>query len=323
MLNRNPITIAEAEDHLAHYGVKGMQWGVRKDHFAAGEIDLDAWNVKLAPVSRAGEGMSRKEIREVNKLSKAAKRIFDDYESEDSYRSLMNAGVASMSKKDASDPTKYDALSAKTLSIILSTSLDETRFRGISVKVAPAGNDKFIVLAGSNETVNAAAVDLGMEDLFHVEDVPLELVVIQIDRETHGYKTGYASLSYDDLSHSDISDEHDSFKHYGVKGMKWGVRKSDSKSTRSPFRKKKQKANDLEAAKAIAGAIVKTAIPAALGATGAGAAVTLTATISIRILSEPAVKEKLNEVGRLVREATPDVGMSAIPKQKTKVSAKI
>lgn len=114
--------------------------------------------------------------------------------------------------------------------------------------------------------------------------------------------------------------------HYGIKGMRWGVRRTEAqlnKATKSSSRKKQQEPNDLEAARAVAGAIIKTAIPAALTATGAGAAVTLTATISIRILSEPAVKQKLNEVGRLVREATPDVGMSEIPKQKTKVSAKI
>lgn len=119
------------------------------------------------------------------------------------------------------------------------------------------------------------------------------------------------------LSPDHVDEVDDFLAHFGVKGMKWGQRKSDGSS--SGISRAQMKSAGLTAAKVA----VRYGGPAALGV-AAGAAATLGAPISLptlgvlgisaKILSDPAIQPALSAGAAFTKSVAKDVGNIPLPK---------
>lgn len=115
----------------------------------------------------------------------------------------------------------------------------------------------------------------------------------------------------------------DFLAHFGVKGMKWGVRNG---SIGSPPRAAKKSAPRVEstnmaalkvAGKEAAKAAVKYGLPAAAVAVGAGIPLAATLGVSVKVLDDPAVRQAIAPAGKALKAMVDQVGdipMPQIPK---------
>lgn len=109
--------------------------------------------------------------------------------------------------------------------------------------------------------------------------------------------------------------------HYGVKGMKWGVRRPGGSSSGGRARPKSGPVSENRAAamvvgKEVAKAAVKYGLPAGAIALGAGIPLAATLGVSVKVLDDPSVKEALAPVAKATKEVAKSIGsikMSDLP----------
>lgn len=129
------------------------------------------------------------------------------------------------------------------------------------------------------------------------------------------------SLTRQEVEHSDLLVDN-FLAHYGVKGMKWGVRrKSTGSSSKSSSKKSSTSTVNRDAAKVVGKEVAKVAVryglPVGAAALGAGIPLVATLGVSAKVLDDPAVQAALAPVGKAVKSMSSHVGslkMSDLPK---------
>jgi len=241
---------------LAHHGVKGMHWGVRKDHFGVGGIDLATGTQQVAAVSRSKKspvGVHSEDTYKV--LDTVAKHLMKPATVGD-YNKRMQAvksdiiARAQAHKEKTGKPMdfprdEYRAAAAKTLSDLVAEHLKQVGVSGVTVKTFPVGQDRFQYILGDKKTVDAALKDVRATKIAH-DDVsqPTKFNVkfnFKADNTPDGYSITEASSA---ISHDDL----DNFlAHHGIKGMHWGVRRSDAQLHVGPSERQLKKKAKLDA----------------------------------------------------------------------------
>lgn len=251
------------EDSLEHYGTKGMKWGVRKKlaKMPAGERgaflkNKDAkWlekveaNPKLSKVSRIA-------ARDAKKMTKKLKQ---DYK-----RRGMNI------KKDRLAMTRYDAELRDILTMALDRAsykvhkTSPSRLNEVEMHRHPDGTITAMVVARKNAKIvkqfgkiaksdekrasaekkaTAKAANAAKKSISHADDVDVNdedfvglgfLMTTDEEGFVDDIQTPFDSIEHgeSDIEAYFASDEDlDALMHYGIKGMKWGVRRRDRAPT--------------------------------------------------------------------------------------------
>lgn len=242
------VAIEEFFDALEHFGVKGMRWGVRRDAkklggtaaYAKAKVRDDAWAAKVEANPKLGK-VSAKAARQAKRLTKKLKKDYKDQ------------GINL--KKDALARSRYDT----ELKNILQNSLDKAAYKvhknspsglsevaihrhpdgSITAIVQPRHNAKLVKQKGKiakrdartakREEKDALRQDALFDlvgDILHAElesaDGLYDGLKFILEADDEGYVDDI-SVEGDDLSQSD-EELDDELAHFGVKGMKWGVR---------------------------------------------------------------------------------------------------
>lgn len=188
---------------LEHFGVKGMKWGIRKKPDPLGRtkeqrkadrvFENKAWGKYDDVYDNAATKMERLDLPGINKKYEGVNLLKKSSTRSDYHKEITTA----MNKR-------------------LKESFDEV-FPGDS-KLSPSGKATLRI------AVNPAG---GFPDMYLVanSDVQHEdrLASFILDVDDNGLIVGIR-LANQELTQTDISME-DFLKHYGVKGMKWGVRR--------------------------------------------------------------------------------------------------
>lgn len=253
--------MSEVDEFLAHYGVKGMRWGVMRDLKRLSPADRvtylaqkdAAWKAKvnadpkLGKIQSKAARLSKKRTKELNQDFKAR-------------------GINL--RKDALERNRYDM----ELKSLLQRSLDEAAYKvhkyppsrlfevqihrhpdgSITSMVAQRHNTKIVKQQGklakidrrvAKKEAKAAlshADDSEADDMPDYEDLRFVLAV-----DPEGYVVDVQSTAGKEFEHMEDVDEF--LAHYGVKGMRWGVRRSDAQlSLAAKLRNKLSRKKDPE-----------------------------------------------------------------------------
>lgn len=196
------MTDDPVSEYLEHFGVKGMKWGVRKDK----KWQKNIYSVRgaLAVHNAVADKMNNGGIEQLNNMPKyknAKQQLISDRTGEP---------VNALGRQYVKD---YEKLNEKFTREAIS------EVHGVS----PSGQFK-ATLDTSNPQWR---VKISRTDVQHA-DVVLPDIVIDVDHDENGYITSMSMIK-DSVSSMAQDATNDAIKehlaHYGVKGMKWGIRR--------------------------------------------------------------------------------------------------
>ena len=230
------------DDALMHYGVKGMKWGVRKDKDkdkpkskskSKTTIDTTKPKVKIKeeePAAGGGGGKAnteeddKRELEAINEVLESGRDMkFKEF------TTLLRRRAEIQKRMDARNKPDDEKSSSRTEP----TALDKIPSKGISI-------DQLVNL--NSDLTTDERIARGRKR--------------RLEREKRKGSAKHSDLlsvkmkdiaSGNHLAHDEVeSDLDDYLMHYGVKGMKWGVRKDDrgkikSVAKRTPLRGKDEK----------------------------------------------------------------------------------
>jgi len=233
LLDLLEMTVAEVDNELlAHYGIKGMKWGVRRDQSSTPREPLKS----LGPdsVSRktaSGETITLQKIppnKLNNFLGRTSKRYREGYSKRAELKILdsrgKKIGEASVQKKN------NEELYLNWLGINKSA-----RGKGYATAVMKAGRD-----FGKQEGFKKMILEVpgNSPDAKHI----YEKLGFKVTGQDNGPGTemwgGLTNMEYsfDKVKHSQGSSNE--ILHYGVRGMKWGVRRAETNKPNARYREK-------------------------------------------------------------------------------------
>lgn len=231
------IARSDHEEFLEHYGVKGMRWGVRRELKG------------IRGASNRTEFLKKRDAAWMDKVSanpkleKISRMVAKDAKS--AIKELNRAYPKKFGLRNKSDQARYDRALEETISASIDRAaykthkLSPTRAHEVKLtrtesgellaKVSRRTNPKIIKteakLNRMDERAKKKAIAHAEEDL-SIED--FEGLGFLLLEDADGLVVDVVT-PFDDLEHSEQVEEF--LAHYGVKGMRWGVRKRSSESS--------------------------------------------------------------------------------------------
>ena len=213
--------VLDEDDFLAHYGVLGMKWGVRRDQ---------------ATLDRAAGRVPRKTKRNAKKDAKEFARAKAFYgEGAGNRRKAIKTKVESRkSKSEAYAKLFEEALASQDMEKHVAKAQGERRRKDTSKAVGKTARGVKNLALGTGAPVGVGAAAIYAMYKSGLLDMPIEAIK-------------------DILKHDGIETEDDFLAHYGILGMKWGVRRSRDELARNagrePSKKKPKRSEEKEAKK--------------------------------------------------------------------------
>jgi hypothetical protein len=221
---------------LVHYGVKGMKWGVRKDR---GDGKFGVAKKEMKPTALGG--LKKKVNAHFDKVKKDAyDRMLKEADEFDGHASDIDAaiGKAKKSKRDADFNDLEGVLRQKKDSILkLADSLDEHATSNLRDR------DENEVLSYNAESLRHIAK--GGEGFPATKYDKAEFVSQMFKDGAKYNRQDAATPFFDDVRHGDPVERGEKYiQHYGIKGMRWGVRRTAAQLGRAGKKSSRQAQRD-------------------------------------------------------------------------------
>lgn len=213
---------------LAHYGIRGMQWGVRKDQIGRTSINPTGkpspFRVLVRDDKSGNEGPAPSPVQ-MRFLGSEAQRAYISMGNPETIKQLRQLNENTInthgSKISGENLKSYNDSVAK----ILETSANRVVKKPIIAHVYPDGVNMVLVVS------NKKGIDQYKKDIQHALDDPdIFTEMITLVRDSDGFVTGVKKGNL--MAQSSMSVE-EFLSHVGIKGMRWGIRRSDAQLARA------------------------------------------------------------------------------------------
>ena len=266
--------VKSVEDFLAHHGVKGMKWGVRKSTYQTGIVQPSGKENRDLSI-QARKNVSEKETKQMLALHESISAHLRTSAVRDKILKDLNSvipknGADKAVTKEFID--KFDKAAASSVSSSIRDHLKSQGLTKLDVRSAIIGPGTYRYIVGNKSKVSQMLSSPQNKAVWHADsnDVAFTFEV----KVTHDPidLTISKPMAVDMLHHGE--DLENFLEHHGIKGMKWGVRKERDGGSGSGAGVA-TKAVKLKGAKSIGGQLVDKDTAKRLEKAKAGTIVTL------------------------------------------------
>lgn len=224
--------IEAGEEFIAHYGVKGMRWGVRKNR--QGKVKArsimkkdrkieddkpqgytNAFRKKHDALARTYVSARPKVKKAIRQINKSEKYKDKDLKRDAKLRAQYHAEISKAVTDQLNAAAVLKGTTREGFRLNFEYNIDKSMFPDVTVKQVPnmatraqdrkeARETRKLRHADEEETDDESVMTLNA-----IRDANFFVIDFEVDEE--------------EMSQSDIGEEF--IAHYGVKGMKWGIRK--------------------------------------------------------------------------------------------------
>lgn len=210
---------------LTHYGVKGMRWGQRKTE-AVTTVNFKKQELTTKQVTpKKAEKLDKKWEREVRSADTLISVYNDAATHVNSRIGAINDKFEKAHPKEMDDGTllnpKHPVSQAYNKEYV--ATFKEGLNKSVSeLSSSPTGKKRIKLVTANEDTIEEFTWTLDIDKVKHATDDTEEVVVYVVKRDVKGRVTD-VQLKKDAMSQTaELGEEF--LSHYGIKGMRWGVR---------------------------------------------------------------------------------------------------